>query len=76
MKIIKKNLEGAIEMNKIQIKNRYTDEVIFEYECKNNTIKKTVEEAVKRSINLSYANLKRADLSSANLKVAKLSNAD
>lgn len=27
-------------MNKIQIKNRFTDEVIFEYKCKNNTIKR------------------------------------
>ena len=55
-------------MNKIQIKNRYTDEVIFEYECKNNTIKKTVEEAIKRSIDLTCADLKRANLSGANLK--------
>lgn len=35
-------------MNKIKIKSRYTNEVIFEYECDNNTIKKTVEEAVKK----------------------------
>ena len=55
-------------MNKIQIKNRFTDEVIFEYKCKNNTIKKTVEEAVKRSINLSYANLKRVKFICVQLK--------
>lgn len=27
-------------MGKIQIKNKFTDEVIFEYKCENNTIKK------------------------------------
>lgn len=63
-------------MNEIQIKNRRTDEVIFKYKCENNTIKKTVEEAVKRSVNLSYANLQGADLSEANLVNAELENAD
>ena len=37
-------------MNKIKIKSRYTNEVIFEYECDNNTIKKTVEEAVEKEV--------------------------
>ena len=71
-----KKIKGAIQMNEIQIKNRRTDEVIFKYKCENNTIKNTVEEAVKRGVNLSYANLKGADLSEANLVNIELEDAD
>jgi Pentapeptide repeats (8 copies) len=72
-------------MIKIQIKSRFGD-LLFEYECEENTIRKTVEEAVKRSADLSSANLNSAnlrsadlisaDLSSANLSYANLSYAD
>ena len=56
----------------IDIKNWKTGEVIFSYECEDNTIKKTVEEAVKQGINLSYADLKNTDLSNANLYESNL----
>ena len=61
-------------MEKIQIKNKFTDEVIFEYKCENNTIKKTVEEAVKRGIKLGHADLKGANLRNAKLNHADLSS--
>ena len=75
-------------MIKLQIKNRFTRSVIFEYEKKNNTIKDTVQEYIKKELesgksyadlsyaNLSYANLRSANLSSANLRYANLSSAD
>ena len=56
----------------IEIKNRYTKEIIFSHDCKENTIKKTVERAIKEKISLSYANLRSADLRSANLRLADL----
>ncbi len=55
----------------IQIKNRYTNEVIFESETAT-TIKETVEEAVKLRADLSGANLSGANLSGANLSKANL----
>ena len=66
---------------RIEIKNRYTNEVIFTHECEDNTIKKTVEEALKNNADLSdadlwNANLSNADLSNADLRNANLSNAD
>ena len=63
-----------MENKTIQIKNRYTEEVIFECEAK--TIKEAVEEAVNSKANLSEANLWEADLSKANLSEADLSEAD
>ena len=70
---------------KIQIESIFGN-LIFEYDCENNTIRKTVEEAIKqnislnsanlRSANLSLANLRSADLSLANLRLANLSSAD
>jgi len=38
----------------IQIKNRYTDEVIFE--CEADSIKEAVKKAVKREIRIRYNN--------------------
>ena len=61
---------------KIQIKNRFTSSVIFEYEKEENTIKETVKEAIKSMANLSMANLSGADLSGANLSGANLYGAD
>lgn len=52
---------------KIDIKNWKTGEVIFSYTCENNTIKKTVEEAVKQGVILDYADLRDADLMDINL---------
>ena len=70
-------------MIKLQIKNRFTGSVIFEYEKENNTIEETLKEYIrlelekgKSSANLRYADLSSADLSSANLRYADLSSAD
>ena len=42
--------------------------VIFSYSCENNTVKKTVEEAIRRNIDLSYADLSGFDLSGVDFK--------
>lgn len=47
---------------KIEIKSRWTGNILFEYEKENNTVKDTVIEAVKEG-----ANLRGADLEGANL---------
>jgi hypothetical protein len=60
---------------KITIKTIY-GKVIFEHKTKDNTIKKTVLEALKKGANLSGADLSVADLSGANLSGANLSGAD
>ena len=60
---------------KIQIKSIFGG-VLFEYECEDNTIAKTVTEAVKSSANLSYADLRSANLRSANLSYADLRSAN
>ena len=70
---------------KIQIKS-LAGNLLFEYECADNTIKKTVMEAISKKADLSSANLRfadlrfadlsSADLSSANLSSANLSSAD
>ncbi len=45
---------------KLQIKNRFTGALIFEWESEKNTMKETVEQAIKASADLSYANLRSA----------------
>ena len=60
--------------NKIQIKNRYTEEVI--YECEAESLKEAVEKAVKEKADLSEANLREADLRGADLSKADLREAD
>ena len=57
-------------MAKIQIKNRYTEEVI--YECEAENIKESVEKAVKEKADLWGADLSEADLSNADLRKADL----
>ena len=61
---------------KIQIKNRFTGSILFEYEAENNTIKKTVGNANLNDANLRYANLRDADLRCADLSGVDLSYAD
>ena len=64
---------------KLQIKNRFTGSIIFEYEKENNTIRETVKEFIRQEIEVnkkSYANLSYADLRYANLSSADLSYAD
>ena len=59
----------------ITIKN--TDgNIIFKYDCEDNTIKKTVEEAVRQKVDLFYVDFYGADLRFANLKGANLSEAN
>ena len=60
---------------KIQIKT-FGGSVLFEYESSDNTIKKTLEEAVEGGADLSDADLRGADLSGAYLSGADLSRAD
>jgi len=64
-----------LSKTKIQI-NSIFGKLIFEHEAENNTILKTLLEAIKSSANLSFANLSSANLSSANLSSADLSYAD
>ena len=64
----------------IQIKSIF-GKILFEYTKLNNTVKDTLEVAVKNNVNLSNAdlrdaNLSNADLSNAILRYANLSNAD
>ena len=60
---------------KIQIKS-VSGKVLFELEKENNTIKETLEQAVKENANLEYANLENANLEYANLEYANLRNAN
>ena len=61
---------------KIEIKSRYTESVIYEYECENNTMQITLKKAVSEKINLYGANLKGANLKGAYLKGAYLDGAN
>ena len=60
----------------IQIKSRFTSAVLFEHDTENNSIRFTLELAIKSGANLSGANLSGADLSGANLSDANLSGAN
>ena len=61
---------------KIEIKNRWTGNILFEYLSENNTIKKTVSEAIKSGANLREADLREADLREADLREADLRGAN
>jgi hypothetical protein len=61
---------------KIDIKHRKSGEVIFSYDQENNSIKITLEIAVRAHANLYGANLRGADLRGANLFGANLYGAD
>ena len=56
---------------KIEIKNRWTGKVLFEFETENNTVKETLLEGIKRG-----AYLQGADLQGAYLRGADLQGAD
>ena len=60
---------------KIEIKNRWTGNILFEYLSENNTIKKTVSEAIKSEADLCGADLCGADLCGADLRGANLCGA-
>ena len=50
--------------------------VLFSYECEDNSIRKTLEKAVEVGANLSRSNLREVDLSEAYLSEADLTGAD
>ena len=60
---------------KIEIKSIFGS-VLFEYECENNTLKKTIENAYLSGAYLSGAHLSGADLRDAYLRGADLSGAN
>ena len=61
---------------KFEIKNKWTGSILFEYEKEDNTLKKTVEEAVRVGAYLEGANLAGANLAGADLEGADLGGAD
>ena len=61
---------------KIEIRNRWTGSVVFEYTKEGNTITETVLDAIRRGANLRGANLRDADLRGADLRDADLRDAD
>ena len=61
---------------KISIKNRWTGSILFEYSSVDNTLAKTVTEALKGGADLREANLYEANLYEANLRGANLRGAD
>jgi len=68
---------------KIEIKNRFTGTIIFEFETENNSVIETVKEFIRQELakgkslaDLRSADLRSADLSSADLSSADLSSAD
>ena len=61
---------------KISIKNRWTGSILFEYSSVDNTLAKTVLEALKGGADLRGANLREANLRGANLYGANLYGAD
>jgi len=61
---------------KIEIRNRWTGSVVFEYTKEGNTITETVLDAIRRGANLCDANLRDANLRDADLRGANLCDAD
>lgn len=61
---------------KISIKNRWTGSILFEYSSVDNTLAKTVTEALKGGANLRGADLRGAGLCNADLYGADLYGAD
>ncbi len=61
---------------KISIKNRWTGSILFEYSSVDNTLAKTVTEALKGGADLYEADLRGADLYGADLRGADLYGAD
>ena len=60
----------------IQIKSRFSAEPLFEHDCENNSIRLTLELAIKSGANLIGANLSDANLIGAKLSGANLSDAN
>ena len=60
---------------KIQIKT-FLGKVLFEYEKEDNTIRKTLENAIKAGANLTYANLRDSNLIDSDLTYANLTGSN
>ena len=60
---------------KIEIRNRWTGSVVFEYTKEGNTITETVLDAIRRGANLRDANLRDANMRGADLRGADLCGA-
>ena len=61
---------------KIEIRNRWTGSVVFEYTKEGNTITETVLDAIRRGADLHSADLYGADLRGSNLRCANLCDAN
>ena len=61
---------------KIEIRNRWTGSVVFEYTKEGNTITETVLDAIRRGADLRGADLRDADLRGSNLRCANLCDAN
>lgn len=68
-------MESAKQI-KIEIRNRWTGSVVFEYTKEGNTITETVLDAIRRGADLHSADLCGADLRGSNLRCATLYGAD
>ena len=64
------------DLSQIEIKHWMTDSILFEYETLDNTILKTLKEAVKQGADLQGADLRGAHLRGADLRGADLRGAD
>jgi uncharacterized protein YjbI with pentapeptide repeats len=62
-------------METIEIKDVYSD-LLFTHSCKDNTLKKTIEEAINQGVDLSGADLSGANLSGTDLCGGDLSGGD
>ena len=60
---------------KIEIKNRWTGKVLFEFETENNTVKATLLEGIKQGAYLQGVNLRDANLRGADLQGVKIKTA-
>jgi uncharacterized protein YjbI with pentapeptide repeats len=61
---------------RIEIKNRINGKILFAHNQKNNSIKATLEAAIRAGVDLSYADLRHANLSYIDLSYVNLSYAD
>jgi uncharacterized protein YjbI with pentapeptide repeats len=61
---------------KIEIKNRFNGKVLFAHDQENNSVKATLEAAVRAGADLSYADLSHTDLSYIDLSNIDLSHVD
>ena len=61
---------------KIEIRNRWTGSVVFEYTKEGNTITETVLAAIRHSVDLCDADLRGSNLRGSNLRCANLCDAD